>query len=320
MKKDTFWKYFFSACLVISAGIFGLNYIIDPLGCNYAFVIPGVNQYKTEAVGFARKLKPLRLNDVQPRTIILGNSRAAYGINPSSSKCFPGPVFNASIEFCQLKEMKEILLYAISVSPVEKAIFFLDYNSFGTVAVNDDFSPDSWRENGYRKMLKQYLFAYFSDNALKSVGYTLINNMLFPGFLKGEIENGYVYYEKGYDFSFYAPETRIEQVKEEASLEVQFRVGLQTVGEMAGLCRENGIDCTMVLAPFPAEHISERLKNKSYEDVLFWKDELKKYGSVFDYYHTETGLTATDFFDRVHFKPHVGEKIMDDICRIDESP
>ena len=114
----------------LSCMIYTITYICDPLGLNFKFVSKQFNAIKPVAVGFERQLKPLRIHQVQPKTIILGNSRIAYGIRAKDAHGFPFPVYNAAFEFAQPYEMLKILEYSITQTHLENVILFLDYGTF----------------------------------------------------------------------------------------------------------------------------------------------------------------------------------------------
>jgi hypothetical protein len=79
-------------------GIVGLiNWFEDPYGMQWSPNIEGVNAQKTEAENRGRLIKPLRVAEVNPEILLVGNSRIEIGI-PAESAAFAGKsVYNLGL-------------------------------------------------------------------------------------------------------------------------------------------------------------------------------------------------------------------------------
>lgn len=170
------WKrfgYWLIAFLLIYQAV---SYAVDPLGLNFRFTHPGLNAIKPAAVGFERKLKPLRIKKVQPQTLILGSSRAAYGIDPDRLHGFPYPIFNAAVEYGQLYEMYRMLEYAVEIAPIKEVVLLLHYYNFNQSSGIRDFAP-IFSRGEMRPLVEAHTLAYFSSDAAWGIFKTCFANL-----------------------------------------------------------------------------------------------------------------------------------------------
>tara|TARA_R110002049_G_scaffold285698_2_gene466852 strand:+ start:74112 stop:75374 length:1263 start_codon:yes stop_codon:yes gene_type:complete len=86
-----------ATCIVAILLVAGINGVVDPYLRFEWFRIERVNAYRPKAVGQVRMAKAYQIRRVEPRTVVLGNSRVDLGIDPQS-KTWPAnvsPVYNA---------------------------------------------------------------------------------------------------------------------------------------------------------------------------------------------------------------------------------
>ena len=302
------WKKYSLYLCSILAAFYVLGYVVDPLGLNFQFTHPTLNAIKPAAVGFEHKLKPFRINAVQPQTLILGNSRVAYGVNPEKLKGFPQPVFNAAIEFGQLREMVQFLEYAIEVAPLREAVLFLEYYNFSTTTDIRDFYPIFPTRGGY-DLLQAHSLAYVSSDALLGIFQTLFSNLTMKH-LKGTTKTGYVLNNMESNFQPADPDTRRSLVTQEAQIVLDHNPGIQTVREIQALCNKHNITLHAILGPFPQEQIAMRKTLGTWSPILKWKADLQKEIDYTDYYHEHVPYTAEDFYDRIHFTVDIGVEMV----------
>ncbi len=313
--KKFFFKFLILSFLFCSI-IIGFLFVSDPLGYNYKYTLPVIKKHKFEAVKYDRKLKPLRLIDYKPQTIILGNSRVVYGVNPEDAICFPKPVYNLGMEYCVPYEMYSLLKYAVEVSPIEEVVLFLDYGFFSNSGGAKGFNPNDWQSDKKSK-LNRFLFSYFSESSIKGA----LSNFLNKGISvlskssKGSTFNGFVVYETRDDFSGHSKEERVNLVKDDAVNEIDFHPGLVYIKKIIDLCQSQNIKYTFIIAPYPPEHMELRVETRSYTNsVVEWKKELEKISTVYDFYNIDNTFASNDFYDQVHFKPIIGKYIFKKIC------
>jgi len=92
--------------------------------------------------------KVLTVREAMPRTIVLGTSRAEFGIDPRA----PGftaeyaPVLNVALGGLSIEQMRLVLIHANAVSPLRLAVIGLDLESF-LDAGRTDFDPAALEGN-----------------------------------------------------------------------------------------------------------------------------------------------------------------------------
>lgn len=135
-----------SAALI--GAIVAINVHIDPFGLSSA---AGADMQLGGGEGrrpgaFWRKAFTVR--DVKPRTVLLGTSRTATGIDPLHPGFAPGaaPVLNLSLGASSIEQIRLLLVHANSTSPVRMAVIGLDMESF-LGAGRPDFDPAALNGN-----------------------------------------------------------------------------------------------------------------------------------------------------------------------------
>lgn len=164
MPKAISFKYLWSYCLVLVlalGGVFAFNLAVDPFGV-YRFVeIRGFNNVKTGQGNYVRMGKAGSVRIIRPRAIILGNSRAEYGINPEHPGWKTVPVYNLAISGSNMYEIFRYFQHAQHIRPLSQVLFMLDLNQFYASWNNaKDFSEDRLSVTVDEKENKFY---YLSD-------------------------------------------------------------------------------------------------------------------------------------------------------------
>jgi len=116
-----------------------LNWYIDPYEFFARPRIDGINTLKT-ADTRVRYGKPYRVALLQPKTLIMGNSRPEMGLNPAYN-CWPDemhPIYNMSMPGIGLYAIYRNFQHAVSVSNVEYLILGLDFLFFTPTDKNAD--------------------------------------------------------------------------------------------------------------------------------------------------------------------------------------
>ena len=117
------------AVVILLAG--ALNVLIDPYRLYRLFEIPRLNELKPRAQQRAALTKAFGIAAVQPTNLVLGNSRAEMGFDPSSAYWpNPGPTYNAAIEASSLDAALRSLQDALTVSRVRHVVIGLDFVDF----------------------------------------------------------------------------------------------------------------------------------------------------------------------------------------------
>lgn len=120
---------FFLALLGFAAALMGFNAAVDPydlLGVR----VPGVNEVKPATYDSMRLHKALSVERMRPNALILGSSRAHFGLDPAYPGWTEKPVFNLSLFDGRVYEMLRYLQHAQAIHPVRQVVLALDFLSF----------------------------------------------------------------------------------------------------------------------------------------------------------------------------------------------
>lgn len=114
--------------LLISA----VNLVVDPLNIYRLVSSEGFNQIKPRVQRFERLAKPLQLQRYNPEVLILGTSRAAYGIDPQSPWLARRgrAAFNAGVMGATLLDMVPIARHAALTTDVQELVVDIDFFMF----------------------------------------------------------------------------------------------------------------------------------------------------------------------------------------------
>ncbi len=139
------------------------NWFVDPYDMFGSSRISGINQKKPAAETRERITKPYRVLEVQPKTLILGNSRPELGLDPSYH-CWPGemrPVYNMAMLGAGLYMNYRNFQHAVHNGRIKHVFLGLDFLFF--VHQNQLTHPEKW--NPPEKDLEQLqVFAHGNIN------------------------------------------------------------------------------------------------------------------------------------------------------------
>lgn len=138
-----FLQTYFITLVALLSGTVASNLIIDPFGIYHRIEIEGFNNVKTGQGDHVRMGKAGSVRAFTPRALILGNSRAEYGINPVHPGWRAKPVYNLAISGANMYEILRYFQHAHQLQHVEQVLFMLDYNQFNAYWENaSDFTED----------------------------------------------------------------------------------------------------------------------------------------------------------------------------------
>jgi hypothetical protein len=303
-----FFRNCFAWSILFGMVVYSSLYVLDPLGYNYEFDLGRINRVKPAAVGFERQLKHHRIRKVKPKTLILGSSRVAYGVEPTDLTGFPKPVFNAALEYGQPFEMMKLLEYASRVAPLEQVFLFIQYFNFHRNSGVRGFDLETSKQSAL-SAAKLQLLAYFSGDALLGAFEMAIINF-FSNHPKGSTKSGFIYGKTEGRFGQLDLETRFGLVEEEAKVILDPTPGLKILRSIVAFCKSKNVRLGLILGPWPPEHIALRKRMGTWEAIEQWKLEIRKISEFTDHYSSEANFDANDFLDRVHFSPESGRSIL----------
>lgn len=176
--------------VVLLGGVAALNWSVDPYEVFGSPRREGFNRYKHGTRENARIAKVYMVERVQPRSIVVGSSRAEMAYDPAHSG-LPQPGFNLSVEGAGIYEIRRLVQHALAVAPVEEVLVALDYFAFSAdresgrgfeetrLAVQADGTPTPRRHS-------DVVEALFSYSALKLSWKTLASARQRPGYIINE--------------------------------------------------------------------------------------------------------------------------------------
>jgi len=114
--------------LLFIVALVSLNYLVDPYNF-YGNNILRAN--KTQEIGQLRLSKAINLKEKKPKSVILGTSRAEFGLDPDHSR-FSKPSYNVATGGSSIYELTHYLEYAIQQGELEQVLLVADFINFNS--------------------------------------------------------------------------------------------------------------------------------------------------------------------------------------------
>ncbi|MBE9527113.1 MAG: hypothetical protein IME94_09095 [Proteobacteria bacterium] len=148
----SFYLKVFSAVLTVLIALVGtFNFVVDPFDLFPSVKIKGFNAEKTELSKHLRLIKAHKVRFYQPGAIILGTSRAEYGLDPqhpawdSSAQ----PVYNLALSNGRIEESLQYLRHAHAHGKLKQVVLGADFFMFGEqFRVNTDYFTSRLSKKG----------------------------------------------------------------------------------------------------------------------------------------------------------------------------
>jgi hypothetical protein len=136
---------------------------IDPYGWAGAPRVTGLNAMKPEAMRQVWPVKARQVVRAAPRTIVVGNSRVAYGFDPLSP-AWPEhmrPVYNYGVEGGRLQDLAPHVRKAMELESVQAVFIGLDFYDFlqGDPRLEQFFNAQNGDAKPYLERVAQILFS-----------------------------------------------------------------------------------------------------------------------------------------------------------------
>lgn len=352
----SFWLISLAAMLAIVAGF---DAAVDPYGIFGIPRIAGFNQVKPDASTHLLMSKTYQVERVHPVTVLLGTSRADLGFDPASP-VWPAslrPVFNYGVPGAGLTTVFATLREAAATGQLANVVMLVEFESFWfpesdspqTDEDGDRFllSADG-TPNPHRlwQRLRDGFLATLTTGALADSIDTVLgqHSRLAPdltelglttegGFERQAADNGY--------YGLFA--AKRQQVTKAAENAVRGWAGnggeianMQVLRAIASFCRSRHIGLTLVIPPYNAGLLTIYRRAGLGDAYARWKHAILAQASdsvaVWDFgvpgpYTSELpptdakdGLTLRWYWEYVHFKRALGEKILARIIGASDEP
>ncbi len=311
--------------LVISlvGAVAAFNYLIDPLGIWRVVAIDGVNAAKSERRDHVYIFKAMDMQRLKPRVLLLGSSRAAYGLNPAHPLFEAGEAYNLSIPGGHLPVIVAYLEHALANNEqVETVVLGVDLFSFNeNLPTPRSFEPRRlgrgtvWAEDAAATLITR--------DALRSSIQTVLSNVNDPGYQP--------YFDSG-QLTAMSMRRRVERdgmvPRFDRSMDLYLngktRYGdfsldadaFAHIERISALCAERGIALQMFVPPVHAvlrEAIALRGHDKTYRS---WLGRLVAIAPFWDFsgYNEITTepirFTMDNYWDVSHFRSEVGDLML----------
>ena len=134
----------FAGAFLLLAVIAGFNAAIDPYGIYQLVRSDGINWPKSEMSRNVKMHKAYRVAKIRPEAVVLGTSRAAFGIDPDHEGWgSEQPGYNFALAGAGPYVTRRFLQHAQSVNPLKEAVFGLDFFTFNVMRpVAPDYRGD----------------------------------------------------------------------------------------------------------------------------------------------------------------------------------
>lgn len=140
-KRFILWTLF--SCFFVIFLISGTNYITDPYGI-YNHSLLNINKPKqSEKI---RLIKAIKVNEIGPKSIVLGTSRAEYGYDPTHSY-FIKPSYNLATSGSSMYENRLYFESALKLANLKKVLLVIDYRMLNGVAQKSILDFESYFNN-----------------------------------------------------------------------------------------------------------------------------------------------------------------------------
>ena len=318
MRARRFLRHFLGAVTAVMGLVGAFNFAIDPFDLWDAPQFTRLNTIKS--IGNVRFVKPLQVEVRRPETVILGSSRALYGLDPRD---FPDPerTYNFGIHALSATQMRGYGEHILADTPVKKLVIELGFFEFNKPQGG---APDY--DNailGRFALLRAVPIVLFSQEAIGRSGRTITDS-----------RKGAKLFNRRDGFAYFRLDTTKDPVREFLGVIDQFTTAGGPYGApqsferpmaeyraLLAAAKAKGIEVTTFIAPEHAGLLVAIDRKGMWPLYLAWERRLVEVS-------TEMGVPLWDFFgynaytttpladgyrthfDGSHFRPEIGRLIL----------
>ena len=125
--------FFALGTLVVIIVMISFNRLVDPYGFFQSPRLEGFNTKKPEFSLHLRMAKAAAIRQFRPTAIVLGTSRAEYGIDPAHPGWNSSQIYNLALGGSNLYEAYRYLQHAHAVNALKRVVLMLDFSMFNAV-------------------------------------------------------------------------------------------------------------------------------------------------------------------------------------------
>jgi len=295
------------ATLVLLAAVAGLARLIDPYGYWGTPIIRGLNEAKPFALQHQIPVKQALYRRLEPRTVLVGNSRVEVGLDPLSRQ-WPSamqPVYNFGMPSQSLKVSVAAMIAALHSHKPDTILLGLDYFDFRVTAREWQAVVPAPEDRAYRTPLTDRVQMLLSLDALTDSLLAIAEqHRAWPATTTPQGFNGLSDYNRivaaeGHAALFEKrnienigrllhPEKRLRWPGAGANAEWQALSRLRTV------CRQRGIRLVLFTYPYHGDLLLGIARAGRWRELMTWRSELAQFAAAADLpLHDFTVIDAT---------------------------
>ena len=315
MWKKTFCIFALAAALPLGATV-TLAWVADPYGVWDPPRFVGVNQTPYRQETNDRLAKPVQMGRQPIDALILGDSKAEFGLSPAVYAAITGlpHVYNAGLRGARPGEMRDFLERAIRENPgLQEVLLCVDYEGFierdtraGGYETEQTMQPHLTRKNVFRTLLTQTAavdsLLNLRENHRMQGGYPVIG-------ADGKFSEGELAYIFGQEDDF---EGRIHTIlagQARGSGPSAREKHLSELRAIRDLCDAHGIRLRVLIPPVHALHLAAY--HEDWDAYCAWERSMTDLFPVLDFASFRpVAEERTSFWDIGHMKEVLGSRVL----------
>ena len=313
------FNYIFLSLASIPVLVLGIiNAFIDPYSVLKSPKISRLNESKPEMLSHVRLYKAFDIIELKPEVILLGNSRAEWGLDPEHLLFREYQAYNLGFSGANMNEVWDYFSHALANEKgLKKVVLALDFIMFNQESANAD--PSAAKILGKTQTdFQDYINFIFSFDALNSSYKTLEKN-LYRHYPDHRVKKGKAILDPRRDVPG-SSDNFTQWIRAGIKSYPNYRIAidkLEHLQKLVEICQQNNIELKVFISPVHATQLEAiRVSGQwaTYED---WKRKLVNITPLWDFsgYNSVTTEPVSDrmndYIDSSHYQENVGNLILE---------
>jgi hypothetical protein len=319
------YRNLFLTFLILTASnslmIGAINAFVDPFNVVNSRAFKHVNLLKPESDKDARQFKAVNVIRLKPKAVLLGNSRADIGLDPSHpALASSAPAYNLAIPGGDMYEAMRYFQHALANQPdLQQVVIGIDLVAFEHRDNIGALDPQQEEILGKTSYIQNLPSLIFSTDTLRSSFSTVLSNLANEPVRENYLSNGRLlrsnpphlstqevfrlHLRKAY-FNLWYDNYQLSQKQLDA-----FRTIVET-------CRQEGIDLKVFISPAHATQWEAVRAKNLWTTFETWKREIVQITPVWDFsgYNTVTTEPLSDnmqnYLESSHYVKAIGDLVL----------